>query len=344
MDDAWYEGEPMVIDESDPSTWRLKEKARPVFFENSSKDAPDWSLLRNALRTSRNRLSVKRVCLGRTSRMTELQLIPVFREAESVEVLGDGVNDLSPLTDLPQLRTLSLQGRRSRSCSLALLPELPLKELWLRAIGPQDISHVNTCRGLDCLGIYRYPFADMGALSGIHADILHLVGGKLEYARGISPITRATTKFTKCRDLVDLTDLPTTYLELTDCHKVDLHTLSGVHGLRLMWICGRRLIESWDFITDCRTLEHLVVSGARIATQDWRPIVDSRSLRLAWLGHPVSDRVIHELGTANPQLVVTNGHVCMSEGRRSEVASYYQHREMLPLRRKAENPASRRIK
>ena len=96
--------------------------------------------------------------------MTEAQLLPLFPEVDTVDVLNRGVTDLSTLLQLPKLRKLTLLGQWSRSCSLAFLGELPLKELCLRASGRSDIEQVDKCRQLDSLEIHSYPFDDLSHL------------------------------------------------------------------------------------------------------------------------------------------------------------------------------------
>jgi hypothetical protein len=334
MGDKRYDGEPLTIDEADPSTWRIKGPPRPVFFENLAKMAPDWDDMRNALKSSRMKSKVRRLVVGRSSMMKQLQLLPAFPNADTVEVLARGSQDVSLLGELPQLCALELAARRSKSCSLAVLPKLPLRTLWVCAMDAADIENVNGCEELELLGLYDYPFEDLSALSGTGPDYIHLAGGKVARARGSASPKKDTTKFTKCRKLTDLADLATDYLELEFCHAVNLDSLAEVHELRVLWINGRKTIDDWSFLDRCSALEHLAVSGTRVAAEDWTPIVNSARLELAWLGYPVPNRRILEIGEANRDLVVTNGNVCMARGEQADLDAYYDYEKQVQSRRK----------
>jgi hypothetical protein len=262
------------------------------------------------------------VRIGRSSRLSDVEIFTVFPNAETVEVDSRSVRDVSALRQLSAMRELYINTHSSPKRSLAVFPELRLTALTVAISKPEDIDCVDQCEYLKSLEILGCPSADLSALSNVRAERFRMVGGRVRAATGGNSSGRDSTKFDGCRELEDLGGLTTECLELSLCHRVDLETLGYVERLRNLWICGRNLLSSWRFVRLCPCLERLTVTGTRVDTDNWSPLIESPTLRSMWLGVPVRNRIIEMIGKAKPQCIVTNGPVTMYRGERVPLSEY----------------------
>lgn len=105
------------------------------------------------------------------------------------------------------------------------------------------------------------------------------------------------------------------------CQNIRLSTLSRIKGLKKLELLGRKKIPSFEFLGNCKTLNHLVVTANPLSKTDISALTKNKTLKKVFLG--VKDSLIKKIGEINRNAVITNGKTCYSHGKKCHPYSAY---------------------
>jgi hypothetical protein len=326
--------EPKVIDESKPSTWSMRDAKPSVFLKNTDGRPVNWAEFEARLRCQQHANCVEHVLITASSYLPDLLPVRAFSRVKSILVEGRKIETLAGAAELHCLRRLAVDTYRSARRSLALLPVLKVDRLSVAIAKEDDIQYISACKAFDILQISRYPCVDLRPLHTVSCPKFGVSGSKLQNAAGSGSRNRIMTIFGWCASLQDVGGLTTMQLAIDHCQGVDLNTIGKVTGLDGLRISCHKKIHSLEFLANCTTLRHLVISGSTYVRRAWDPVISSQSLQTAWLGPPVTDEEVRSIGEKNVDITISNGRMCYSEGQQVSVDTYYGKLLQLDVKKK----------
>ena len=311
---------PVTLDESQLQACIIPPGCTHIRFENLEKRPLVTAAIQEALKHQETRLGVKRVVIGYTSLMEDTSILQSFPNVEDVWLEGKRLVQIDTLAALPRLSDLSIAALSSKR-SLAVLPRLKLIGLGVQVRKSADLEPVRGCRSVRNLGFSEWPWHSWQELDGMHLKSLSFGRGKLVSATGASAQVEHLY-FNSCRRLREVGQVHASEVTVIACPNLDLMTLGQVKGLHKLQVSYGGKVSSVEFVRGCRHLADLSMTATRITPEDVSPMIESNSLRVAWLYAP--NDVIAAVGRANPRITICNGSVCYHRGRKVEEREYYQ--------------------
>jgi internalin A len=213
----------------------------------------------------------------------------------------DGVGDLSPISGLSRLDSLSLQNFRVTSPDLYHFTDLPLRALFLDSNPLTDLEALD---GMPLLSLSvsecgirdLTPLASMARL--ISLDVSGNAVSEVEPLADLHDLERLSLAHNPVYDLEALSGLPSLwFLDLTGCSVTNLAPLSGLSQMRILLLGGnavvspeplaglaaleilnlaRNRISGVSALSGLRSLTELDLSGT--AVRDLRPLTSLDSL------------------------------------------------------------------
>jgi hypothetical protein len=311
----------VTIDEANPSTWCVPAGSEVVVFVNSSRGRiPDFDALTHALAAKPMIESVVRLSIRPDSRMESLSLALLFPNLRGVLIWSKAVRDLTSLAELQYLEMLSVSNSPA---SLKPLAKLHISSLTVDLKRSDDAVFINQCHSLRGLMGRQWRHEDMTPLSALKLRSLRLVAGNARTFKGVDCSSLDSVMLQICAKVESVGDLSVRELDISSCKRLDLTTLSHVHGLRVLALRSMQQLESLDFIRNCKGLEKFIIAAPKHRRLDFSPLIECESLRCVFLG--ITDRkALEALAKANPRLAVSNGQIWFDQGRESNRIEFSQ--------------------
>ncbi len=185
----------------------------------------------------------------------------------SLEIVGKGITDLSPLADTKSLQQLVLDGAEFKeimSLDLSPLNKLPLKELKLqRGYITRDVSALRGMQ-LEVLGLDYSQLWSLSGLEGMPLRELRLwgwYGSDLTPLRGLPLQQLNIGGYNQAMDLGPLAGAPLEFLCLNMSKVSDLSPLKGMPLKHLL--CSNTPVSDLSPVIDC-PLEILEIHGSNV--------------------------------------------------------------------------------
>jgi len=179
-----------------------------------------------------------------------------------------------------------------------------VRRLVLHVRRPSDVEHIAHCDGVEDLELWSWKETDFTALGALAVRRLRLVRGRQTSLRGLNLSRLRRLELTECRSLLNLSGLCVPALSLELCNSFDLDSLSTIEGL-LSLDLGHNRIESFDFLTGCRSLRGLGVGTDPPRPKDFGPIINSSTLELVYCSW-LKKAEIETISLGNPRLFVSS--------------------------------------
>ena len=198
-----------------------------------------------------NHQSITSLTPGDFDGLTNLELLDLY---------GNSISDISPLSGLTNLTTLSL-GENSISDISSLSELTNLQELDLSGTSISDISALSGLTNLTFLQLFGTSISDISALSGLtNLTFLHLAGTSISDISALSRLTNLTelrlavTSISDISALSRLTNLTELYLQYNSIR--DISALSGLTNLTTLRLDNTSIsdISALSELTNLTTL------------------------------------------------------------------------------------------
>ena len=169
---------------------------------------------------------------------SELENIAELANLMDLEIDYSGITDISPLTKLTNLRSLTLNYNNIDVSMLSKFTNLYGLDLQQKNI--DDISALSALKNLTSLTLYDNSISDISALSELtNLTFLGLTGNSINEISALSKLTNLTTlclQHMNCSDISALSGLTNlTHLEILDSSEVsDISALSGLTNLSVL--------------------------------------------------------------------------------------------------------------
>src|SRR5207244_2101714 len=110
-----------------------------------------------------------------------------------------------------------------------------------------------------------------------------------------------------CTKLASVCGVDAETVEIDNCRKVDLRTLSS-ERIKSLQLVNMKQIDDMGFLRNCQNLENLVLVGTRLTPSCVPQIAAVRQLKRAELyGFALKEQDLRRLSTLAKDAVITNG-------------------------------------
>lgn len=187
-----------------------------------------------------------------------------------------------------------------------------------------EAEHIANCVEVEDLELWSWKDADFTALSSLAVRRLRLVRGRQTSLHGLNLSCLRRLEVLQCRHLVNLNGLCIPALEVAFCNSFDIDSLSTIQGLLSLRVSHKRM-ESFDFVTGCRSLGVLEVGTDKPYPRDFGPIIESPTLELFFCNW-LKDAEMEKISTENPRLLVARHNMEMLGGVRVSECFWQRYR------------------
>jgi hypothetical protein len=224
------------------------------------------------------------------------------------------------LVGLDKLEFVTITSEKAPARSLQVLPHLRLKRLTVDVWCASDAGFIGRARGpLEFLWLVQWPEPTFLTIASLKAREMKIIGASATTSRGLNHHGLSFLWFGHCAKLERLEELRVPKLWIDASNRLDWSSLRDVDGLRSLTLRSIKRMSSLDFVRSCHTLGALTITATQIP-DDRSALVDSESLRLAWL--PLPNDQLLAIGKANPRLTLGNGKVAISDGELRSAGIY----------------------
>jgi len=314
----------VIVDESNPKTWRVPMRASGLMIGNAEHVPFDEKAFARAIkRRFFSRVDSLTVLHG--SQMISAWVAPLFPKLELLQLCGRRIVSIEEISAFERLQWLGLGKCKLAEGQLDVVPRLELDVLEVEFNKRRsDLEAVARCRGLKTLRLTKWPWPDFCGLETLKVGYIQCFGGAMTSCAGLGNIASDRVYFDCCRKLQSVDGVEVPGLDIHACNQLNLKTLCSVESLRELDLSGMKSLDSFDFVRGCRNIEKLTVCASSTRGIDLSPVVESKSLRRFWVTPGLRDKRAIELSEANKNLVVTNANAYYFRGEEVPAEQFWR--------------------
>lgn len=316
----------LTYDEQHPTAFQMGDAAEAIRFESQgSCKTINLERLFSRVVSTVNVSTIRYVDIGMTSAIDSLKPLTIFPNLERIDIQNELIEDFSPLRELSKLTGLSIGYPKPRRRCLEAISELSLEYLYVEAANPLEIETIGRCTTLSRLVLRGSAVVDLRPLSKLRLKELTIGKARIESLVGLQEMDLQTAELALCQKVTSVAGISSRHFHVESCPLLKSGSLAAAKITYSLRVISQREFESLRFLEGLPKLAHLVIDVTDVKDRDIVPLLESRSLKTAWLPRrSFGDALIERVSRLNRRLIVTNGKVTYQGGELREIRQYYE--------------------